>query len=181
MILPGSMRVVGIFVSALAFAQTQNTSFLKQPLEPMRVDHSGALLFESPVADFSQQDLTGRTWRVADFRDKFTVLLIWSTSLPTSTMLLPEAQRFYEETKDSKKLRLLTLRLDADRGALSQYVQQHHYTFPVLYGWHLADSLRQPSGPLPAYLVVDSSGRRSNLVTSWSFGRLLYEAERLAK
>ena len=54
-------------------------------------------------------------------------------------MLLPEAQRFYDETKNSRTLQLLTLGLDADRVALLQYVQQYHYTFPVLYGWHLAD------------------------------------------
>lgn len=158
------LRSIGAFsvlASSLLFAQSQDAN-LSKPLESMRPSPPGVLLFQSPVADFSQQDLRRKTWSVADFRDKFTVLLIWSTSDPPSTMLLPEAQRFYDETKSSKKLQLLTLGLDADRSALSQFVQQHHYTFPVLYGWRLADSLRQPSEPFPAYYVVDPNCRRSN-------------------
>lgn len=172
--------IVNVLASSLVFAQSQGASASKQPLEPMPPHPLGVLQFQSPVAEFSQQDLTQKTWRVADLRGKFTVLLIWCTTLPEQNILLPEAQRFHDKTKNSKTLQLLTLALDADREALFQYVQQHQYTFPVLYGWHLPDSLRSRTEELPYYVIVDPAGRHSNFVGSWSFGRLLYEAERLS-
>jgi hypothetical protein len=180
-----SLGIINVLASSLVLAQSQDASASKQPLKSLPPQASEVLQFQSPVAEFSQHDLTQKTWRVADFRGKFTVLLIWSVPPPPSgrwldmrsTMVLPEAQRFYDETKNSKTLQLLTLGMDADRAALLQYVQQHHYTFPVLYGWHLADSLGSVSGD---YLLVDPAGRRSNIIRSWSFGRLLYEAERLS-
>jgi hypothetical protein len=94
---------------------------------------------------------------------------------------LPAVQEFYTGTKAHDKIQVLTFSLDDDPRVVRSYMNEKGYTFPVIVDKDLEQKLFPTEGPIPQAWVIDSQGRRSEQFRSWTFGRVLFEVENLAK
>jgi len=155
---------------------------------------SDELRFGAPLPPFEAKDIAGKTWRSDDLRGKFTLIYIWGTAearavdnhphareIVTIAGLpdLPELQRFYDRVKTAKKIQVLTFCRDYDYTHAPEYMTTRQYTFPVIADWVLMKKLFPDAGPSRHWLV-NPEGRLSEPFRSWTFGRLLFEFERVA-
>ena len=74
---------------------------------------------------------------------------------------------------------MLTFCRDYDYTHAPEYMTSRRYTFPVIADWVLIDKLFPAAGPSRQW-VVNPEGRLSEPFRSWTFGRLLFELERVA-
>jgi thiol-disulfide isomerase/thioredoxin len=158
------------------FAGQANSPFLSVPA--MVPD---ALVFRSQLGDFEATDLSGRLWRSADLKGKVTLVSIWATFCPPCRQEHPELQRFYEDTRSMKGIQVLTFSLDEDARRTRAYLSEYHLTFPVIVDRALGEKLFPTEGGIPKSWVIDREGRRSEPFHTWTFGRVLLEAEKLSR
>src|SRR5579872_524131 len=116
-------RLLLFMVVPTAMAQ----QFLTVPPAP---SVSSPLRFADKLPAFEAKDISGRTWRLEDLRDKFTVVYFWSTSWARTSdsipeyahgsipdiLDLPEIQRFYDQVKSGKTIQVLTFCKDYESG-----------------------------------------------------------------
>lgn len=120
-----------------------------------------AVQFPHRLADFTAKDLHGRTWTLADFRGKATLVNYWATWCGPCRHEHRELQKLYSRLKERKNLQILTISVDENAAAASAYLKESGLTFPVIHGPSLADKL-MPFAGLPTNFLVDASGNRSS-------------------
>jgi thiol-disulfide isomerase/thioredoxin len=174
------MRPFGGILFALTLgtlsAAQANSPFLSVPaIVP------DALVFGSQLGNFEATDLSGRLWRSADLKGKVTLVSIWGTFCAPCRQEHPELQRFYEETRSMKGIQVLTFSLDENVDETRAYLRGHHLTFPVIVDRTLEQKLFPTEGGIPKSWVIDREGRRSEPFHTWTFGRVLLEAEKLSR
>ena len=152
----------------------------RSPFVEVPAAASDTLRFRTQLGSFEATDLHGRTWRSVDLRGKVTVVDIWATFCLPCRQEHPEIQRFYEVTKDSNDVQVLTFSLDHDPRQVESYMKENKYTFPVIVDGNLVEKLFSSEGGLPKAWVIDRTGRRSDPFRSWPLGRILLEAQRFA-
>jgi len=140
---------------------------------------SDRLRFVAPVSDFDGAAVDGRRWRLGDLKGKVTVINIWATTCGPCLREHPEIQRSYDKWRGSDAIQVLTFSIDGAPAAVRTYMAQKKYTFPVIVNEALSERLFSNVG-IPQTWVVDRQGLRSEPFTTWSLGRILMEAERLA-
>lgn len=191
------MRSVGLLFGAIAAALAQQASLPTMdsgsPFSSIAAPSEG-LRFDSQLAPFEAKDIAGRTWRLEDLRGKFTLIYIWYTfeargvddhdrhvrEFVRGLSDLPEVQRFYDETKGTKNIQVLTFCRDYDYTHAGAYMKERNYTFPVIADWMLMRRLFPQALGNQSYWVVDKDARLSSPVRQLSLGRVLYEIERAA-
>ena len=191
------MRFAGLFFFAVAALQAQPQASLpdKENGSPFLAipQPSEGLRFQAPLPAFEAKDIAGRTWRLEDLRGKWTLIYVWGTlearrvdahapivrEVIPDLSNLPEVQRFYTQTRQTKNIQVLTFCGDYDYTHAPQYVKEKQYSFPVIADWKLVRKLF-PEGSNPPYAIVDADARLSYPLRSWSFGRVLLELDRAA-
>jgi hypothetical protein len=203
-----TFRIVLFFLAA-TLATAQQSPFISVP--PAITDE---FLFDKQFPTFEAQDIKGRTWKSVDLNGRFTFIYIWNTlqaramdahrhtRLPqgvSSAPDLPELQRFYDKTRSSGRIQILTFTTDYDYMHSHDYMKEKNYTFPVIADWTLIGKLFPrdtcekgcSGGPIPSpspdpgnlaspQWVVNPEGRLSVPFRAWSLGRLLFEVEKAA-
>jgi len=189
-------RILLLLALPIAAAQ-QSSPFAGIPSVP-----DGELRFTGHVPAFDAKDIEGKTWRSQDLRGKFTLLYIWSTQeARTQDHLSPRAanlvhfvdlaglQRFYDKVKNGGKIQVLTFCRDYESGDAEHaqdYMRQARYTFPVITDYVSVAHVRLgiedqfPREWSSGAWLVNPSGQLAYRVRGWTFGRLLFEAERAA-
>jgi hypothetical protein len=176
--------------------------FLSVPTVGIAGSAEQALRFGVKLPDFQATDTSGRIWRLADLRGKFTLIYVWSmveARLQESLrhpgvagfLELPAVQRCHEQVKDPKNIQVLTFCRDDYRGdymPAEEYMKMKQYTFPVVADYasvvRLFDGIKpwvwkEPAGSHE--WIVNPEGQLAYPVRSWSFGRLLFEVEKAAR
>jgi thiol-disulfide isomerase/thioredoxin len=174
-----NLWILIVFAPWMMMAQ-QRTRPVESPFQSVAPAISDTLAFRASLADFEAKDVSGRTWRVKNFQGKLTVVVIWSTWCLPCRQEQPELQQFYEQTKSSKNIQVVTFSLDKDPAVTWAYMDQKGYTFPVIVDPKLAQSLFPMDGGIPATWVIDRQGRRCEPFRAWKLGRILIEVEREA-
>jgi hypothetical protein len=153
-----------------------------------------SLQFNRDLPDLEFKDVRGRIWRPEDFVGKFTLVYVWHTFEARTVDAhagrghnqlmreigfpdLREVQRFYDRTKGTTKLQVLTFCADYDYTHAPEYMKQAGYTFPVVADWNLIDRLLGPEVRNSRYAVIGPEGKLSEPFRSWTLGRLLFELE----
>jgi len=152
----------------------------QSPFETIPAALSDTLAFRTPLNDFEAGDLAGKTWGLADLRGRVTVVSIWSTWCLPCRKEAPAIQALSEAARANDKIQVLTFSLDRDPEAVRSYIEERGYTFPVIVDPELAGRLF-PAGGIPNSWVIDRQGRRSDAFRAWTFGRIVLEAEKLAR
>jgi peroxiredoxin len=200
-------RALLLFAAVTAGAQ-QPAIDAQSPFLPIPPFVPDTLRFEAKLPDFEAKDINGRLWRSTDLLGKFTVVDIWSTQRwrgsTDSSSEHSELQRFYERTRRSRNIQILTFCTDYDYTHAPLYMTEKHYTFPVIADWKLTDKLFGSTGNLPMLLqwpgwqehlqsfhrlehphfpqqwVINREGRLSAWFRYWTLDDVLQEVGRAA-
>ncbi len=176
-------RSVFLFVMASAIFAQQAITRGESPFQvvPPARTASDTLASSITVPDFETRDLSGRTWRSADLRDKVTVVQFWATWCLPCRQEHPALQDFANKARSMNNVQVLTFSLDDDPSRVLSYMKEEGYTFPVVLGRDLELRLFPSEGGLPESWVIGIDGRRSDSFRSWTFGRILMEVEKLSR
>jgi thiol-disulfide isomerase/thioredoxin len=117
--------------------------------------------FSQTLPEFSAQDFTGRTWRLANLNGKATFVNYWATWCGPCRGEHPAVQKLYERVKDRWNLQVVTVSVDEDLAAAKAYMKEKGFTFPVIDGREIADRLFPYAG-LPSNFLVNPAGRRTS-------------------
>lgn len=114
--------------------------------------------FNKALNEIKLNDVAGRTWTLADLRDKTTFVTAWATWCGPCRDELPSVQRLYELVKSRNDVQVITLNFDEDPGLVEPFLSAYHYTFPVLMSARdFAASVVQGELGIPQNWLVDRS------------------------
>jgi peroxiredoxin len=112
-----------------------------------------------PAPDFTLPDLSGRVYRLSDFRGKVVFLNVWATWCPPCRMEMPSMETLYRRLK-GRDFVMLAVSQDEDGSASVQpYVEQAGLTFPVLVDPKGVVSRQFGVTGYPETFVIDRQGR----------------------
>jgi len=103
------------------------------------------------------KDVAGRSWTLADLKGKTTLINLWATWCGPCIKELPMLEKLYERVKDRSDVVVLTLNTDDNPGLIGPFLNENHYTFPVLPARDYVDSI-VPSLSIPRNWIVDRDG-----------------------
>ena len=112
---------------------------------------------DQPLTTLHAQDLSGKTWTVADLQGRKTLINVWATWCGPCRDELPFVQKLYDETKGRKDLQVITISIDEDVGLLDPFMKTWKYTFPVLQAKTLVDDITATVA-VPRNWIVDARG-----------------------
>lgn len=97
----------------------------------------GLLLLPLSVlaADFSLQDMQGRTHRLSDYRGKWVLVNFWATWCPPCLAEVPELVALHNAHKD-RDLVVIGVALDSSRSSVAEFVAGKNISYPVVLGNH---------------------------------------------
>ena len=153
----------------------------QQWIEPAPAPDSDSLAFRTTMPDFAARDLSGRTWRAADFQGKLTVVQLWATWCLPCRREQPALQDFFNRAPFLPNVQVLTFSLDHDPSRVASYMREKGYSFPVIADPDLALRLFPKEGGLPKVWVIGPDGRRTEPFRAWTFGRILMEVSKAAR
>jgi thiol-disulfide isomerase/thioredoxin len=78
------------------------------------------------------RDTTGKTWTLADFQGKTTLINVFATWCGPCRDEFPHLQELYEKMKDRRDLQLIAISVDENPGEIEPFLTARHITFPVL-------------------------------------------------
>src|SRR5581483_5311038 len=99
---------------------------------------------------------SGQLRTVADLKGKITLINIWATWCVPCREELPAVQKQYEQLKDSKDLQVITIATDDNPGLVRPFMDNQHYTFPVVLAHDFAE--QQGFSSIPRTWIVDAAG-----------------------
>jgi len=108
---------------------------------------------------FSAADLTGRTQALSRYRGKVLVLHFWASWCPYCRGEIPKLQTVQQQF--SQGVRVLTVSVDEDVGALQRFVASSGLSYPVIVDRRAGTSLARQYGVsgIPVTLVLQPDGR----------------------
>ena len=124
---------------------------------PVRPAHS----FLAPLSQFTAKDLAGKTWQLADLNGKATLVNFWATWCGPCRGEHPDIQKVYNSIRGRKDLQILTISVDDSPSAVTEYMKEKAYTFPVIHSPELAEKLFPYIG-LPTNFLVNAKGIRTS-------------------
>jgi peroxiredoxin len=81
-------------------------------------------------ADFSLQDLQGKSWHLQDLKGKVVLVNFWATWCPPCRKEMPDLQALYDKYKDQGFL-VLSIS-DEESAKVSPFIAERKITYPVL-------------------------------------------------
>jgi len=93
-----------------------------------------ALPFSGHAADFSLQDIQGKTHRLADYRGKWVLVNFWATWCPPCLSEIPELTSLHNAHKDND-LVVISIAMDSSPGRkVANFAKAHGISYPVVLG-----------------------------------------------
>jgi thiol-disulfide isomerase/thioredoxin len=93
-----------------------------------------ALSLSGYAADFSLEDIQGKTHRLADYRGKWVLVNFWATWCPPCLSEIPELSSLYNAHKDSD---LVVIGIAMDSGSsrkVANFAEAHGISYPIVLG-----------------------------------------------
>jgi thiol-disulfide isomerase/thioredoxin len=112
-----------------------------------------------PVSDFTATDLNGRTWRLADLKDKVAYVNIWTTWCTPCRAEMPALEQLHQRWKDRKDRVVLTISADERPEVVRAFLKENGYSFPTIHGAPIAEKFFPPVS-FPQNWLIDPTGKR---------------------
>jgi thiol-disulfide isomerase/thioredoxin len=120
------------------------------------------LTFVKALPEFTAKDFSGRTWQLRDLTGKATFVNLWATWCGPCREEHAGIQKLLEMLNDRNDVQVLTISVDDSPGAVTAYLKETSYAFPVIRAPELADKLFPWVG-LPTNFLVNAKGFRTSL------------------
>ncbi len=110
------------------------------------------------AADFTLQDLNGKSVRLSDYRGKVVILDFWATWCPPCRASIPGLEKIYKAYKD-KGLVILAVSLDqGEWDSVKSFGSEYGITYTILKGDDEVSDKYQVR-TIPMLLVINKEGR----------------------
>lgn len=110
---------------------------------------------------FTTTDVSGQSHSVGAPQPRVTVLHFWVSWCPYCRTDAPKIEELHDQFKDRPEVQVVTVSLDQDRTKLSQFMEEHKVTYPVI----LAQDAKQADlaklyeiAAFPVTFVIDAGG-----------------------
>jgi peroxiredoxin len=110
------------------------------------------------ASDFGLPDLSGKSVKLSSFRGKTVLLNFWASWCPPCRSEMPDLQKLSERLKKSKFI-LLAVNLERDPKAVRSFMNDNHYTFPVLMDAEGKAAQLYAVTAIPTTFLIDKQGR----------------------
>ncbi len=111
-----------------------------------------------PAADFTLQDMDGKTWRLSELRGRPVIVNFWATWCPPCREEMPSMQRAWEQLR-TEGVMMLAVNVGESADTVFQFTANYPVDFPLLLDLDSAVLGQWPVRGLPATFVVDTQGR----------------------
>ena len=128
-----------------------------------------------PAIDFSFQSLSGKKFKLSDFKGKVIILNFRSSHCPACTYELEFLKGLYPAIKGNSKIILLPIFENESRAAIERYVKRQDVSFPVYLDEYGISSYKYRVFAIPTSFLID---KNFNLV-SRSVGALDWSSEKV--
>lgn len=103
---------------------------LQDPAYSLAVSKVASVAKARAKADFTLQDLEGKSWTLSSLRGKVVWVNFWATWCPPCRKEMPDLEALFQEFKDAG---LVVLAIsDEDIAKVKPFIVDKQYTFPVL-------------------------------------------------
>lgn len=150
------------------------------PFLTPKVPAEQPLTFNRAVPAFTVKDTAGKVWTNRELAGKVTVVYRWRIECLPCQDTLPQLQRFFEANSGRADIQLLTFSERVPLVAVD-FLKDSGYTFPVIVDRQLAAKVFPYDASAPGLWLVNREGVASQGMREWTPGRVLIEAERLAR
>jgi peroxiredoxin len=114
----------------------------------------------SYAADFSLQDLKGKTHRLADYRGKWVLVNYWATWCPPCLDEIPELSSLHNAHHD-KDLAVIGIAIDSGSSKnVASFAQAHGISYPVVMGNRKATDQIGAVEVLPVSFLYNPKGEQ---------------------
>jgi peroxiredoxin len=112
---------------------------------------------DQAAADFTLQDITGKSWTRSALTGKVVLVNFWATWCPPCRKEMPDLEKLYQEFKDRG---LVVLAISDEKGTtVKPFIEKARYTFPVLLDPNRATNTTYHIAGIPNSFLYDRSGR----------------------
>jgi len=114
--------------------------------------------FGKPLPPVNLRDTAGKTWTLADFQGKTTLLNVWATWCLPCHDELPQLQKLYGSIRALTGIQVVTISVDENPGEVEPFLAARGFTFPVLLlGRPYVEAFIGPLS-IPRTWIVDPAG-----------------------
>ena len=109
------------------------------------------------TVDFTLQDIDGKSWSLAEQRERVVLVNYWATWCPPCRQETPGLVRLANEYR-GKGAEVVGISLDEDLTAVREFVAEYHISYPILLPSNAAN-LTTMIESIPVSLLYDRQGR----------------------
>jgi peroxiredoxin len=113
---------------------------------------------KAPAADFTLQDINGKTITLSDYRGKVVLLEFWATWCPPCRASVPGLEKIYKAYEEKGLVVLAVSMDDGDWPSVKSFMKDYGITYTVLKGTEEVSSQYRVRA-IPMLLILDKEGK----------------------
>ncbi len=114
-------------------------------------------LVGGPAPQFELKTVTGQTFKLSDFKDKFVVLNFWATWCVPCIKEMPELQKAHQLLEEDN-VKIIGVNLGESKKSVDKFIQSLHLGFPILLDGFGNTSEKYKVRSLPVTYFISPDG-----------------------
>ena len=108
--------------------------------------------------EFTLTDLNNKKVSLSDYKGKYVMINFWATWCSACKSELPDLEKFYNENKNNKDFKLLTIDVGENKDVVEKFMKENKYNFDVLLDKNTEVSYDYTATALPTTVLIDKEG-----------------------
>lgn len=108
--------------------------------------------------EFTLTDLKNKKVALSDYKGKYVMINFWATWCSACKSELPDLEKFYNENKNNKDFKLLTIDVGENKDVVEKFMKENKYNFDVLLDKNTEVSYDYTATALPTTVLIDKEG-----------------------